>query len=221
MGGGPPSQLLWHVTASYGPTTLIPSHASAHHGSCQVISDGRLDRRTEAAELGREGGTCLVGTWRVTGEHPKTGHGVHVLQLGWLLTGHLGYKEEVLTGLTSAIPPLCACCQTDMERHPSDLGAPQGTGCTAGSPPVIQVSVYRTSPTCLAPSEPAPSLAGATHALSRCRPAGWALEGPAEGLPGGHQAPPAARGVRPLDGLFPHGNSAIWKFNRIIHNLWH
>lgn len=221
MGGGPPSQLLWHVTASYGPTTLIPSHASAHHGSCRVISDGRLDRRTEAAELGREGGPARWAPGGSQESIQRQGMGSTYCSLGWLLNGHLGYKEEVLTGLTSAIPPLCACCQTDVERHPSDLGATQGTGCTAGSPPVIQVSVYRTSPTCLAPSEPAPSPAGATHAPSRCRPAGWALEGPAEGLPRGHQAPPAARGVRPCDGLFPHGNSAIWKFNRIIHNLWH
>ena len=76
----------------------------------------------------------MVGTWRVTGEHPKTGNGVHILQLGWSLTGHLGCKEEVLTVLTSTIASLCACCQIDVERHLSDLGAPQGTGCTAGPP---------------------------------------------------------------------------------------
>ena len=225
-GGGPPSQLLRHLTASYGPPTLIHSHASADRGSCRVISDGRLDRRTQGwggrgrGHGVREGvGTCLVGTWRVTREHPKTGNVAHVLQLGWSLTRPLGCKEEVLTGLTSTIASLRARSQIDVERHLSDLGASQGTGCMAGPPLVIQVSVDRTSPMCLAPSEPAPSLVGATHAPSRCRPAGWTPQGPAEGLPGGHQAPPAAQGVRLRDGLFSHGNSAIWKFNRIIHNL--
>lgn len=58
-----------------------------------------------------------MGAWRVTGEHPKTGNGVDVLQLGWSLTGHLGCKEEVLTGLKSAIVFLvCLLSHIDMEK---------------------------------------------------------------------------------------------------------
>lgn len=45
--GGPRSQLLRRLTGSYGPPALIHSHASADGGSCRVISDGRLDRRTQ------------------------------------------------------------------------------------------------------------------------------------------------------------------------------
>lgn len=64
--GGVGSQLLRHLTGSYGPPALIHSHASADCGSCRVLWDGHLDRRTqgwgvgtEAAELGREG--ALLG----------------------------------------------------------------------------------------------------------------------------------------------------------------
>lgn len=54
-----------------GPPWIMPGHL------------GWTFRQAYRGRRVREGGgTCSVGTWRVTGEHPKTGHGVHVLQPG-------------------------------------------------------------------------------------------------------------------------------------------